>query len=221
MNQEPFAASDSFEPSESVTPTGRTALVVVAHHRPDSLTAAVAARAAARLEAAGYRVDLLDLHAEGFDPRNSEADEPDYGNRDKVYSDEVHAHIRRVHAAELIVPVFPVWWYGLPALLKGWIDRVWNYGLAYGRSRSPMAGKRMLWLALAGLAEGEQNADLVFDLLDGPLRRGISEYCGIFDVHTAALFDSEAQDLTGAARELHYRELFAEADAAVDKLLAG
>jgi putative NADPH-quinone reductase len=218
MNREPFAAAETSEP---LTPTARTALVVVAHHRPDSLTAAVAARAAARLEAAGYRVDLLDLHAEGFDPRNSEADEPEYGNRDKVYSDEVHAHIRRVHAAELIVPVFPVWWFGLPALLKGWIDRVWNYGLTYGRSRSPMAGKRMLWLGLAGLAEGERNADLVLDLLDGPLRRGISEYCGVFDVHTAALFDSEAQGLSGEARERHYRRLFAEAEAAVDKLVAG
>ncbi|PDP85592.1 NADPH oxidoreductase [Glycomyces fuscus] len=215
MNQETPAPSPSSEPN------GRTALVVVAHHRSDSLTAAVAERAAARLEAAGYRVDLLDLHAEGFDPRNSEADEPDYSNRDKVYSDEVHAHIRRVHAAELIVPVFPVWWFGLPALLKGWIDRVWNYGLAYGRSRSPMEGKRMLWLGLAGLGERDPNADLVLDLLEGPLRRGVSEYCGIFDVHTAALFDSEGQDLTGEARERHYRELFAGAEAAVDKLVAG
>lgn len=218
MNQEPFAPT---EPSEAPASTGRTALVVVAHHRPDSLTAAVAGRVAARLEAAGYRVDLLDLHAEGFDPRNSEADEPDYGDRDKVYSDEVHAHIRRVHAADLIVPVFPVWWFGLPALLKGWIDRVWNYGLTYGRSRSPMAGKRMLWLGLAGLTARDPNADLVLSLLDGPLRRGISEFCGIFEVHTAALFDSEAQDLSGEARERHYRELFAEAEAAVDKLVAG
>ncbi|GAB3662160.1 NADPH-dependent FMN reductase family protein [Glycomyces tarimensis] len=196
------------------------ALIVVAHHRGDSLTSAVAERAAARLRSAGYRIDLLDLHAEGFDPRNSVADEPDYGDRDKVYSDEVHAHIRRVHAADVIVPVFPVWWFGLPALLKGWFDRVWNYGLAYGRSRSPMAGKRMLWLALAGLTAEDRNADLVVTVLEGPLRRGISEYCDIQDTHVAALFDSEGQDLAGVARERHYREFFAQADEAVDKLLA-
>ena len=98
-----------------------TALVVVGHHRSDSLTAAVAERVAKRLAAGGYRVDLLHLEEEAFDPRSGVADEPDYGNRDKRYSEEVHRHIARVHAADVIVPVFPVWWYGLPALLKGWI----------------------------------------------------------------------------------------------------
>ncbi|GAB4002879.1 NAD(P)H oxidoreductase [Glycomyces albus] len=197
------------------------ALIVVAHHRTDSLTASVAERAANRLEDDGYRVDLLNLHAEGFDPRNSIADEPDYSDRDKTYSAEVHRHIRRVHAAEVVIVAFPVWWFGLPALLKGWFDRVWNYGLTYGRSKSPMAGKRMLWLALAGLTAGDPNADLVTTVLEGPLRRGVSEYCGIPDAHTAVLFDSEGQDLSGRVRADHYRDLFARADEAVEKLLAG
>lgn len=200
--------------------TQPTALVVVAHHRADSLTAALARRSAARLEAAGYRVDLLDLHGEGFDPRNRVEDEPDYRDRDKRYSDEVHAHAERVLAADLVAAVFPVWWFGLPALMKGWIDRVWNYGLTYGRREKPMAGKRMLWLGLAGLPADDPNADLVTDLLDGALRRGIAEFCDIADVHTEALFDSEGQDLRGDDRERHYAGLFARADAAVDKLLA-
>ena len=208
-------------PEEPSVPNRPTALVVVAHHRSDSLTAAVAARAEARLVAAGYRVDLLDLHAEGFDPRNSVADEPDYDDRDKAYSAEVHDHARRVHAADLIVPVFPVWWFGLPALLKGWFDRVWNYGLTYGRRPHPMEGKRMLWLALAGLTADDPNADLLRTLLDGPLSRGISEFCGITDVRTALFVDSEGQDLTGEDRERHYRALFADAESAVDKLVAG
>ncbi|UGQ11374.1 NAD(P)H oxidoreductase [Yinghuangia sp. ASG 101] len=197
----------------------RTALIVVAHHRSDSLTAAVADRCAVRLRAAGYRVDLLNLHAEGFDPRNRPADEPDYGDPDKTYSAEVHAHIGRVHAADIVIPVFPVWWFGLPALLKGWFDRVWNHGLAYGRTDSLMAGKRMLWLGLAGITAQDKNADLVFGLLDGPLLRGISEYCGVPDTEVAVMFDSEGSGLTGDAREQHYRRLFAEADAAVDKAI--
>ncbi|MQM26583.1 NAD(P)H oxidoreductase [Glycomyces albidus] len=204
---------------EHTAETAPTALIVVSHHRSDSLTSAVAERAAKRLAAGGYRVDVLDLHEEGFDPRGRVADEPDYGNRDKVYSPEVHRHIARVHAADVIVAVFPIWWFGLPALLKGWIDRVWNYGLTYGRSKSPMHSKRMLWLALAGLAEDDPNADLIHSMLDGTLRRGISEFCGIPEVHTAALFDSEAQGLTGADRDRHYRELFAKADKAIDRMI--
>jgi putative NADPH-quinone reductase len=196
-----------------------TALLVVAHHRSYSLTAAVAERVAKRLELNGYRVDLLDLHAEGFDPRGNVADEPDYDDRDKRYTDEVHRHFARVKAADLIVPVFPVWWFGLPALLKGWFDRVWNYGLAYGQRESGMDRKRMLWLAIAGLGEGDPSSALTLTLLE-TLRRGISEYCGIPEVRSAALFDSEGKGLTGADRDGHYRELFARADAAIDEMVA-
>jgi NAD(P)H dehydrogenase (quinone) len=198
-----------------------TALVVFAHHRADALTAAIARRAADRFAAAGYRVDLLDLHGEGLDPRGRVEDEPDYGNRDKRYSDEVHAHAERLLAADLVAVVFPVWWFGLPALLKGWIDRVWNYGLTYGRREKPMAGKRMLWLGLAGLAEDDPDSDLTRALLDGALRRGIAEFCDVTDVLTEALFDSEAKGLSGIERERHYTALLARADGAVDKLLAG
>jgi NAD(P)H dehydrogenase (quinone) len=198
-----------------------TALVVFAHHRADSLTAALARRAADRLAAAGYRVDLLDLQREGFDPRGRVEDEPDYGNRDKRYSDEVHVHADRLLAADRIAVVFPVWWFGPPALLKGWIDRVWNFGLTYGRREKPMAGKRMLWLGLAGLAEDDPDSDLTRALLDGALRRGIAEFCDVTDVHTEALFDSEAKGLSGIERERHFAALLARADGAVDKLLAG
>ncbi len=117
-----------------------TALLVVAHHRAGSLTAHIADRARVRLEKDGRTVDVLDLHAEDFDPRMTVADEPDWGDRDKTYSAEVRAHMRRIDAADLIVVVFPVWWYGLPAVLKGWIDRVWNYGFAYGRPPRASAG---------------------------------------------------------------------------------
>ncbi|GAA2167958.1 MULTISPECIES: NAD(P)H oxidoreductase [Glycomyces] len=198
-----------------------TALVVFAHHRADSLTAALARRAADRLAAAGYRVDLLDLQREGFDPRGRVEDEPDYGNRDKRYSDEVHVHADRLLAADRIAVVFPVWWFGLPALLKGWIDRVWNYGLTYGRREKPMAGKRILWLGLAGLAEDDPDSALTRALLGGALRRGIAEFCDITDVHTEALFDSEAKGLNGIERDRHYAALLARADGAVDELLAG
>jgi NAD(P)H dehydrogenase (quinone) len=211
------------QPNASMSPQcqyERSALIVVSHHRSDSLTSAVAKRAGERLDIAGFRVDIADLHSEGFDPRNSVIDEPDYGNRDKVYSATVQNHIRRIYAADVIIPVFPVWWFGLPALLKGWVDRVWNYGLAYGRRDSPMTGKRMLWLGLAAITAQDQNVDLVHHLLDETLRRGISDFCGIPDAQVTALLDSEAQGLTGAAREHHYREFFAQAEAAVDKIIA-
>ncbi|SDD55134.1 NAD(P)H oxidoreductase [Glycomyces harbinensis] len=204
-----------------------TALVVVSHHRADSLTVHIGDVVAARLKEAGYGIDLLDLRAEGFDPRMTEADQPDWNDRDKAYSPEVRAHMERVLAADVIVPVFPVYWNGAPALLKGWIDRVWNYGFAYGRSRPRLAGKRMLWLGLAGTSEGDDYTAWMNETLDRVLREGISIYNGITESAVRVLYDAEAEQqhvdahgdfvkgevLTGAAREAHY--------AAMDRLAAG
>ncbi|WP_437075342.1 NAD(P)H-dependent oxidoreductase [Streptomyces sp. enrichment culture] len=94
-------------------------MLVVAHPRTDSRTTQVAHQAAHR-------------------------DEPDRQDRGKVYSAEVRAHMRRIDAADVIV-VFPLRWFGPPpAILKGWIDRIWNYGFAYGRSTPRLAATRML-----------------------------------------------------------------------------
>ncbi|MGW7413588.1 NAD(P)H oxidoreductase [Streptomyces sp. NPDC054863] len=180
------------------------ALLVVAHPRTDSLTGRAAARARTRLEAAGHTVDLLDLHAEDFDPRMTVADEPDWSDPHKTYSPEVHAHMRRIEAADTIVAVFPLWWYGVPAILKGWIDRTWNHGFAYGdpADRTPFSGKRMLWLALAG-AGPEDLAKPGFDeALDRQLRTGIAEYSGMTHATVALVHSTIVEDGAGAERVL-------------------
>ncbi|MFF5705601.1 NAD(P)H oxidoreductase [Streptomyces sp. NPDC012794] len=212
----------------------RTALVVVAHHRTDSLTAHTARRAAARLEAAGYRIDLLDLHAEGFDPRMNTSDQPDWGNREKPYSDEVHAHMRRILDADVIVAVFPVYWQTVPAILKGWIDRVWNYGFAYGRSKPRLAGKRILWLGLAGATADDPVVEGMHALLETNLSEGIAYYCG-FSYSTVGLLtgaeerpqrvDTEGnlligEAVAGAEREAQYADLDRRAGEFVERFVA-
>lgn len=165
-------------------------LLVLAHPRESSLTAQVAGRALRRLEADGRTVDFLDLHTEGFDPRMSPEDEPDFSKPGKVYSAEVRAHMRRVEDADEIVVIFPVWWYGLPALLKGWIDRVWNHGFAYGVRPSRLSRKRLLWLGLAGGAEDTFVEDGVHGLLEHHLTAGISRYCGVEDATARVAYDT-------------------------------
>ncbi|MEU6482744.1 NAD(P)H oxidoreductase [Streptomyces sp. NPDC046887] len=212
----------------------RTALVVVAHHRTDSLTAHTARRAATRLEAAGYRVDLLDLHAEGFDPRMNESDQPDWGNREKAYSDEVRTHMRRILDADVLVVVFPVYWMSVPAVLKGWIDRVWNYGFAYGRSKPRLAGKRILWLGLAGATADDPLVEGMQTVLESGLNDGIAYYCG-FSRSTVGLLtdaeerpqrvDAEGTLLVGAAvagseREARYAAFDRRAEGFVDRFVA-
>ncbi|TXS19678.1 MULTISPECIES: NAD(P)H oxidoreductase [unclassified Streptomyces] len=211
----------------------RTALLVVAHHRSDSLTAHTARRAGAQLEAAGYRIDLLDLHAEGFDPRMNVEDQPDWGDREKPYSDETHAHMRRILAADVVVAVFPVYWQSVPALLKGWIDRVWNYGFAYGRSKPRLAGKRMLWLALAGATADDPVAESMQSVLEANLSDGIAYYCGFSRSTVGLLLNAEERPqridaegsllvgdaVAGAEREAQYTDFDRRARKFVDEFL--
>ncbi|MFF0543335.1 NAD(P)H oxidoreductase [Nocardia thailandica] len=210
------------------------ALVVLAHHRRDSLTAHIARRAVDRLTATGHTVDLLDLHAEDFDPRMTEADQPDWGNRDKRYSEVARAHMDRLLAADVVVVAFPTYWYSVPAMLKGWIDRVWNYGFAYGRSKPRLAGKRILWLALAGASGADPLIPDMQAALEGQLSAGLAYYSGFADSRVGLLPDAEEQPQTvgadgsfqlgeavaGDARARHYAEFEARAVAFVDDFLA-
>ncbi|MEV6771822.1 NAD(P)H oxidoreductase [Nocardia sp. NPDC051030] len=211
----------------------RTALVVVAHHRTDSLTAHIARRTTRQLEAAGYRIDLLDLHAEGFDPRMTVADQPDWNDREKVYSPEVEDHMRRILNADIVVAAFPIYWAAPPALLKGWIDRVWNYGFAYGRSKPRLAGKRMLWLGLAGAAEDDAIIAFIQTALEGQLNMGIAYYCGFSHSQVGILPDAEerpqrldaegklhiGEAVMGAEREAQYTALERRAADLVEEFL--
>ncbi|MFI5685572.1 NAD(P)H oxidoreductase [Streptomyces sp. NPDC051636] len=175
---------------EPTPPPGKRALLVLAHPRADSLTAELARRVRARLADDAFAVDLLDLHAEGFDPRMTTLDEPDWADHDKVYSPEVRAHMARIDAADVIVVVFPLWWFGLPAMLKGWIDRVWNHGFAYGRSEPRLRGKRMFWISLVSYPQ-DQFARLGWDdIVTRTIGSGISAFCGIEDASVHFVYDS-------------------------------
>lgn len=105
-------------------------LLVTAHPLQDSLCAHLARRAVQALAACGHEVVLEDLCAQDFAPALT-ADE-----RRSYYSPQydrtnIAEQASRLIEAEAIVMVFPTWWFGFPAILKGWFDRVWGPGIAY------------------------------------------------------------------------------------------
>ena len=133
-------------------------LVVLSHPEPASFAAALARTAADALDAT-----LVDLYAEGFDPRLSAADftqrvepgrlrpmeEQEHAARTGTFDPELAAHIDRFREADLLVMVQPFWWFSLPAMAKGWIDRVFVNGYAYEYPGTPawtgpLNGKRAL-----------------------------------------------------------------------------
>lgn len=106
------------------------ALLVLAHPLNDSLCAHLARTAEVALLARGIDVDVLDLYAEGFAPALT-ADERRAYYAVPQPDAEITALQARLAAADMLVLVFPTWWFSMPAMLKGWFDRVWSPGFAF------------------------------------------------------------------------------------------
>jgi NAD(P)H dehydrogenase (quinone) len=99
-------------------------LLVLSHPVRESFAHAVQQRAVQGLERAGHEVRVLDLYALGFDPVMSAEDRIAYHTPGENEA-AVAEHLNHLRWAEGLVFVYPTWWYSLPAMLKGWIDRVW------------------------------------------------------------------------------------------------
>lgn len=105
-------------------------LLVYCHPRADSFCAALRDAVREALAARGHDVELVDLYAEGFTPVLSAEERAAYHTEGANLAG-VEAHVARLRAADALVLVYPTWWYGMPAMLKGWFDRVWVPGVAF------------------------------------------------------------------------------------------
>jgi putative NADPH-quinone reductase len=115
-------------------------LVLYAHPLADSFAAMLHRAIITALQRQGHEIDDCDLYAEGFDPVLSAAERAAY-NTEAPDLAGVADHVARLRAAEALVLCFPTWWYGLPAILKGYFDRVWANGVAF---RLPSGGGAIL-----------------------------------------------------------------------------
>lgn len=106
-------------------------LVVLAHPNDDSLNHAIAARACTALRDAGHEVQLLDLYAVGFTAAMSCEERIAYHSDAPMLDPLVAEHADLVRGAEALVFIYPTWWSGLPAILKGWLERVLVPGVGF------------------------------------------------------------------------------------------
>lgn len=136
-------------------------LLILCHPRPGSFNHTLAASARDTLVALGHEVYFHDLHEEGFDPVL------DSSELSRLYSldDLVQEHSRQLSQAEGLVIFHPDWWSQPPAMLKGWVDRVFRQGVAYeleGEDGSEkkwkglLAGKKGLVFCTSDAEEGER-----------------------------------------------------------------
>jgi len=177
------------------------ALIVVAHHDPHSLTHSLAKQAAAGVTAAGHTVEIVDLAAEGFDPRYGAADHKVHRTRATPPAD-VLAEQARLDRADALVLVFPIFWWSMPALLKGWIDRVFVNGWAIDYSLETNVVKKLGHLqvhvlGVGGADEGVFERHGYANAMRTQIDHGIFDYCGAKVLTSELLLDSES----GAAEQ--------------------
>lgn len=210
-------------------------LIVHAHPEPRSLNSSLKDLAVSTLEAAGHEVRVSDLYAMNW---KAAVDAEDYGldatSRLKVAADsglafehgtlaaDVRAEQEKLLWADTVIFQFPLWWYSMPAILKGWVDRVFTYRFAYGvgehsetkygerYGEGTLAGKRALLSVTVGGPEahyGPRGINGPIDDLLFPIQHGILYYPGIESLPPFVLYgtdrmtDDEFGDVAKAWKE--------------------
>lgn len=176
------------------------ALIVVSHPIPESLTHSIAREVAGGITSSNRRhtAEIADLTAEGFNPSFTQADLEYF--REKIPAPaDVAAEQARIDQADSLVLVYPIYWWSLPGLLKGWIDRVFANGWAYGTGADGKVGKKLRRLKVHLLAVGGGDAGTFerhgyFTAMKTQIDHGIFDYCGAQVVSSEFLLDSETQD---------------------------
>ncbi len=175
-------------------------LLIYAHPEPTSFTAALKNAACEVLQEAGHTVETSDLYAQSFNPVAGRHDfmtasdparfhyqtEQQYAHERQGFAADIAREQERFQRANLIIWLFPIWWGGVPAILKGWFERVLAYGFAYSDGRRYDTGffkdKAGLLCMTTGGTEERFSARGVYGTIEQvlwPTQRLMVEYLGM------------------------------------------
>lgn len=178
------------------------AFIVHAHPEPQSFNGALTSTAIAALQQAGHEVSVSDLYAMRWEARSDRQNVTTVANADVYkqqveelfalsnagFNQDIQQEMDKLFACDLLILQFPLWWFSMPAILKGWIDRVFAMGTIYGHGRwydnGVFSGKRaMLSLTTGGAASmyGRDGINGDIESLLFPIQHGILRLVG-FDV---------------------------------------
>ena len=176
--------------------------IVHAHAEPQSFNGALTRHAKEVLEAAGHEVKISDLYEMQFDPvsdRHNFTSQKDgeyfkqqieemYATEVKGFAPEIQAEMEKLEECDVLIFQFPLWWFSMPAILKGWVDRVFAMGRIYGGGKwydnGVFKGKKaMLSLTTGGPETMYSATGLNGDIhqILFPIQHGILRFVG-FDV---------------------------------------
>jgi NAD(P)H dehydrogenase (quinone) len=179
-------------------------LIVYAHHEATSFTSAMKNLVIEVLGAQGHAINVSDLYGQGFSPTAQKWDfvtttgghfnymlEQKHAARlDMAFSPDITGEIQKIQAADLVIFASPIWWFSVPAILKGWFDRVLAMGVAWDGGKiyenGLLRGKQAMLIATGGgppeyYQENGKHKATANQILH-PINHGTLAFCG-FNVH--------------------------------------
>ncbi|XP_029982395.1 NAD(P)H dehydrogenase [quinone] 1 [Sphaeramia orbicularis] len=201
------------DPEDTHSMAQKTVLIVYAHQSPCSFNSALKDVAVEELEEQGYRVIVSDLYAMDFRANATREDiigelkNPhlfQYGEEtlhawmEHRLSDDIVAEQRKVEEAELIIFQFPLYWFSVPAIMKGWMDRVLTQGFAFSLEKMYNYGIFKDKKAMLSFTTGATQTMFSPEGINGdinvalwPLQNGTLHFCG-FQILAPQIFWSPA-----------------------------
>lgn len=212
-------------------------LLVFAHPEPRSLNGALRDVAIKELRAQGHEVRVSDLYADGWKAQVDRADFPSLAQEERLVpvgsskkafetdtlTQDARSEIEKLLWADALIIQFPLWWFAMPAILKGWVDRVFAYGFAYGvgehsdrrwgdrYGEGALSGKRAMLIVTAGGWEQHYAARGINGPIDDllfPINHGILYYPGYDVLPPFVVYNADRLDDAGfqtAAEHLRER----------------
>lgn len=161
------------------------ALVIFSHPNQDSFNGAVLKTVQEALGKGQHEVKVKDLYRMNWNPLLSVAD------LQQLYSgsvpDDIAAEQKDVSWADMLIFIYPIWWFQQPAILKGWIDRVFSHGFAYrqtpeGAIEGLLRGRRAVIITTSGADEQNMKQNGILDAINISMVKGTLGFSGITDV---------------------------------------
>lgn len=149
------------------------------------------------------------MYKREFNPVLFLEDDPDFQYPNIQYSIEVTHEMNRIRRFDSILFVFLVWWFNVPAILKGYIDRVFNYGFSYEPSKLPI--NKIRWVGIAGEPESHFKKRKFDEMMIHYLNIGISTFNGVKDTEVYLIYNSLAEEIREEDIDKHYKEMFKNA----------
>ncbi|AEV97247.1 NAD(P)H dehydrogenase [Niastella koreensis] len=156
-------------------------LIIYAHPNGDSLNNHLLKTVIETLQTGDHEIELRDLYQLNFNPVLSLDDMN--GQRMGHVAEDVKKEQAYISWADHITLIYPIWWTGMPAIMKGYIDRVMSYGFAYrydqGVQKGLLTGKQAIIINTHGKSTAEYEANGMGKALSLTSDKGIYTYCGL------------------------------------------